>query len=70
MVAEKSSKEKIISRDVHCRVKVISTKTKEVGDMGVPAAFIYIAPWRGGIFMTRTPESLVSSCVLNETSVV
>ena len=67
MASKKSSKEKMVSRDVHRRVEVISKKTKEMGDMGVPAAFIYITPWTGGIYMTG--DSRITS-VLNGTSVV
>ena len=67
MATENSYKEKMISRDVHGRVEIISKKTKEMGDMCVPPAFIYIAPWTGGIYMTRDSRT---TSVLNETSVV
>ena len=50
MATKKSSKEKMFSRDVRRRVDVISKKTKEMGEMGVPAVFLYIAPWTGGIY--------------------
>ena len=36
-------------------------------DMGVSAAFIYTAPWTGGIYTTG--DSRITS-VLNETSVI
>ena len=52
MATKKSSKEKMFSRDVQHRVDVISKKTKEMGEMGVPAVFLYIAPWTGGIYTT------------------
>ena len=50
-MASKTSKNKMLTRDCKRRVDVISKKIKELGEMGVPAAFCYIAPWSGGVFM-------------------
>lgn len=43
-MASNNSKEKMLTRDCKPRVDVIAKKIKELGDMGVSAAFCYVAP--------------------------
>ena len=41
----------MLSRDCKRRIDLISKKIEQ-GDMGVPAAFCYVSPCSGGIFLT------------------